>query len=428
MVGLERIVALGFRERLAVQRHGVLRARLDAGQVCEDGCPLDCPALPRRAPARAGRSRGRCRRRRGACRRRRAGAAARPRRPTAGVSLSACSASSAAAAGAPRACADRAASSRTEATSPSGSAVASARCRARSSAVGDDRREPGVQRPSARRASGVRRRREPSSGWVKRRRSPSSSRIRAASASASPASARRPTAASTSGRSDRRAPRRRARPLERAALRPSRRDAQELVEVGRDRELLAGSERAASALQRAGKLEREEGIAARGLPEPDQGRPRERRVEVGRAAARGARRRSGRRSRSSAVVLGHGATKPGRQAATDRQQRGDRLTLEAVRARSEAPRPTPRPATGRRPPRGRAGRSAASSAQRSEERGGHRAVVGVDLRLTRAAMRPRAPAAGSAAARARRLRRHRRGDRPAPRRQTGSRPPRAGTT
>ena len=55
---------------------------------------------------------------------------------------------------------------------------------------------------------------------------------------------------------------------------------QEVVEVGGDRELLAGSERAASALERACKLEREEGVAARGFPEPEQCRARERRVET----------------------------------------------------------------------------------------------------------------------------------------------------
>ena len=48
----------------------------------------------------------------------------------------ACSARSAAAAEAPRACSFRAASSRTAATSPSGSTVATARCNARSSIVG----------------------------------------------------------------------------------------------------------------------------------------------------------------------------------------------------------------------------------------------------------------------------------------------------
>ena len=72
-----------------------------------------------------------------------------------------------------------------------------------------------------------------------------------------------------------------ARGLERRGAEAVEARVQELVEVGRDRELLAGSERAASALERACKLEREEGVAARGLPEPDQGRPRERRVEAG---------------------------------------------------------------------------------------------------------------------------------------------------
>ena len=38
--GLERIVAAGLRECLAVESHGVLRARLDAGQMGQDGRAL----------------------------------------------------------------------------------------------------------------------------------------------------------------------------------------------------------------------------------------------------------------------------------------------------------------------------------------------------------------------------------------------------
>ena len=55
---------------------------------------------------------------------------------------------------------------------------------------------------------------------------------------------------------------------------------QQLVEGGRDGEILAGVERAASALQDGSELEREERIAPRRLPELDQHRPRERRVEA----------------------------------------------------------------------------------------------------------------------------------------------------
>ena len=92
---------------------------------------------------------------------------------------------------------------------------------------------------------------DPSSGWVNRRRSPSSSRIRASSASARPASA-----AATDGgfhEGDGRIGERRdsARDLERRGAEAVEARVQELVEVGGNRELLAGSERAASALERA---------------------------------------------------------------------------------------------------------------------------------------------------------------------------------
>jgi hypothetical protein len=56
---------------------------------------------------------------------------------------------------------------------------------------------------------------------------------------------------------------------------------QKLVEVGGNREFLAGRERAASALEGGRDLEREEGVAARGFPDPDQRRPREPRIEAG---------------------------------------------------------------------------------------------------------------------------------------------------
>ena len=133
--GLERVVALGFRERLAVQRHGVsrARARTHVGELARGRSPARRPARPRLALVEQGE--------------RAAGVAGgvvpvggeeepatRASASADGVSRSACSASSAAAAGAPRACADRAASSRIAATSRLGSAVASARCRARSSA------------------------------------------------------------------------------------------------------------------------------------------------------------------------------------------------------------------------------------------------------------------------------------------------------
>jgi hypothetical protein len=55
--------------------------------------------------------------------------------------------------------------------------------------------------------------------------------------------------------------------------------AQELVQIRRNRELLAGSERGALALKGTCKFKREERVAARGLPEPDQRRPRKRYAE-----------------------------------------------------------------------------------------------------------------------------------------------------
>src|SRR5215203_6127150 len=60
-----------------------------------------------------------------------------------------------------------------------------------------------------------------------------------------------------------------ARHLERRRTKGGDPGGQQLVEVRRDRQLLAGSERPASALQGGRKLEREEGVAVRGLPEPD---------------------------------------------------------------------------------------------------------------------------------------------------------------
>ena len=63
---------------------------------------------------------------------------------------------------------------------------------------------------------------------------------------------------------------------------PERVDAlvQQLFQSRRDRQLCAGRERAASAPERRRQLEREERVAARGLPEPDQRRSRKRDVET----------------------------------------------------------------------------------------------------------------------------------------------------
>ncbi len=56
--------------------------------------------------------------------------------------------------------------------------------------------------------------------------------------------------------------------------------AQQLVGGGRNREILAGRERAAPTLEGGSELEREERVTARRLPELDQYRPRERRLEA----------------------------------------------------------------------------------------------------------------------------------------------------
>ena len=102
----------------------------------------------------------------------------------------------------------------------------------------------------------------------------------------------------------------------------------------------------------------------------------------------------------SQPLLGHGAPKPGRHVAADRQQGGDRLVLEAgerVAKRRERRRVQPLDVVDReaeRDCRRRAG--AALRGTRRPPRGHRRGSP-----TRRAAARPRAPAAGSAAARAR---------------------------
>ena len=53
-VGLERVVALGFRERLAVEGDGVLRVCLDAGQLSQDGRALVARRCRRARPLEQG--------------------------------------------------------------------------------------------------------------------------------------------------------------------------------------------------------------------------------------------------------------------------------------------------------------------------------------------------------------------------------------
>ena len=295
------------------------------------------------------------------------------------MSLSACSASSAAVAGAPRACAARAASSRIDAISRLGSAVASARCRARSSADGtsfasracSDRRRDGVWRAATA---------DPSSGWVNRRRSPSSSRIRAASVSASPASERRPTADSTSGTVGSASAATARATSSAAGLRPSMRACRS---SSRSDGIGSSSPGASVPPLRWSALA--SSSAKKGLPrEVSQSL-----ISVGRGNVASRRARSSSWSRAHAQAadldrpqpsLGHGAAKPVRHIAADRQQGGDRLIVEAgerVAKRRKRRSVQPLDVVDREAERAVAG----EQPQRSEERGRHGAVVGVDLRL-----------------------------------------------
>ena len=146
-----------------------------------------------------------------------------------------------------------------------------------------------------------------------------------------------------------------------------------------------------------------------------------RRVEAGCVAARGSRRGSGRRpstvrSRSSGTARrSHSGTSP-----RTASRRGDRLHDPSGRARSRAPQATPRPATGRRRPPGRAGLSRANRPQPYNQGRGHGAVI-----RRRSAIAEQL--ANSSARRwivgssARRRRRHCRGGRSALRTRTPSR-------
>ena len=82
----------------------------------------------------------------------------------------------------------------------------------------------------------------------------------------------------------------------------------------------------------------------------------------------------------SQSLLGHGAAKPVRQIATNRQQNGDRLFLqsgERIPKRRQRRRIQPLDIVD-----GEAdGSVCGEQSQRCEERGGHRAVIRVDLRL-----------------------------------------------
>ncbi len=133
-------------------------------------------------------------------------------------------------------------------------------------------------------------------------------------------------------------------------------------------------------MKRGCKLEREEGIATRGLPEPDQGRPGKPRVEasaqqlVDRTEAQPA---DVNRSQSP---LGHGAAKPRRYVAANRDQGRDLLTIqtsERVAKRRKRRCVDPLDVVDRQTD----GTVRGEDSQRSQKGRGHRPLIGMDLRL-----------------------------------------------
>ena len=170
---------------------------------------------------------------------------------------------------------------------------------------------------------------------MKRSRSPSSSMIPASSASVRPASAAPGSARSTStvvGSA--------AAATIRATSIASRAEAldalaQELVERRGERKRVAGRWGTAATLDRACELEREEGIAARRLPQPEQGRPRERRLEP-------ALEELAERADAQPVdvdrhePLGQAPSQPRRRLAACREQNGERLLVEACEDEPES--------------------------------------------------------------------------------------------
>ena len=117
------------------------------------------------------------------------------------------------------------------------------------------------------------------------------------------------------------------------------------------------------------------GLPPRGLPESDQRRPRERRVEAGAQQLVGRAEAQAADVDRSQSLLAHGAAKPGRHVAADRQQGGDRLTFQAgerVPKRRERRRVQPLDVVDREAD----GTVAGEQPQRTEEGGGDGAVIG----------------------------------------------------
>ena len=164
--------------------------------------------------------------------------------------------------------------------------------------------------------------------------------------------------------------------------RPKRVDtlAQQLVEGGGNRQRLSRGERRAAPGERGGELEREERVAGRCLPQPDQRRSWECRREArAEQLVRGAEAEAADLESPPGLALAGyvGATtagRPGRSAA--------RLAVHrpGVTAHSAAPRGTPRRATGGRRRRHRA-LVRGERSQRREEGGRHGPLVDLGLGL-----------------------------------------------
>ena len=419
---LERIVA--FRFRRAPRGRAPLplcgSASDSTSPSCDDDRGRSSPGAASAAPARAGLSRGRVA---GAVclsaarnRRRRASSGARVRREPERLLRRARRPPPARREPAPLG----RPSSRIEAISRSGSAVASARWRARSSADGTSVGEPCVQRPAARRGLACDDRR-------------AEQRMGEAHVLAVELEDPRVERLGEPGRSARRAPLPGARPSGRRALRQRARPrapraeavdarAQELVEARRE----SGARRRARACRLCAGARRSSS-AKNGLP-PEVSQSL---ISVGRGNVASRRARSSSwvaprlRPATSTVAV---APRARRGEATPAPRRGPPAGRRPARrrggrARSGAPRATRRRATGRRRPRGRADRRAASSRNAPRKAAATARSSACDLRLAEQQRRLERPPLDRRELRQDVAERQRRGDRPARRTRTGSRPP-----
>ena len=197
--------------------------------------------------------------------------------------------------------------------------------------------------------------------------------------------------------------------------------AQQLVERGRDREILAGLERSALGVEGRPRARARRADYPRRLPDLDQHRPRERRVEaVVQELVRRAEAQAADVDCSESALVDRAAD-PLRNLVADREHGGHTLVAQprdCIPNRRQRGRVA---ATGRRRRRGReCVRQRAAAARRGRRRplnAGRRRA-----RSRRAAMQPRGPLAGSAAVRARRRRPRRRACPSAPGTRTRPRP------